>query len=78
MTYKDALDYFNYAEKQGIEYDLEGMSEKEMIDLAGKMMDAADAAYDAWKEEFGTEYDENGCDPGGHPNSEVMAERLNI
>ena len=51
MTYQDAVDYFNYAAKQGIVYDIEGLSKEKLIELAKKLMDEADAAYDNWKEE---------------------------
>lgn len=79
LAIKEANDYFEYAAKQGFEYDLEGLSQEEICELAFKMMEAGDMAYENWKDEHPEiEYDENGCDPGGHPNSEVMAERLNI
>ena len=43
------------------------------------MMEAGDMAYENWKDEHPEiEYDENGCDPGGHPNAEIIAARLNI
>lgn len=56
MTINEAMDYLNYCEKEGC-FDavdaIAGLTEKEIIELAGNMMDRADAAYDAWKEQGG-------------------------
>ena len=52
MTKQDALNYLNYCAKNGVDVDIDGLSEKELIELADKMQGQADAAYDAYKERF--------------------------
>jgi hypothetical protein len=61
MTLKEAMDYFDYAEKQGISYDLKDMTEKQVIELAKYMMDSADAAYDSYKESHHEDHEIGGC-----------------
>ena len=81
MKYEEAVSYLNSCEKYGVSIgaDIKDLSESDTIELAEHMIDGADAAYDEWKEtwEYDT-YDKDGCDPGGHPNAEVIAKRLNI
>ena len=61
MKIQEAIDYFNYAEKQGITYDLTDLTDAQVIKAAQKMMDAADAAYDAFKESQHEDHDIGGC-----------------
>jgi hypothetical protein len=76
---QDAIDFLNGCEKYGIEVDIEGLSDMDIIALADEMQNASEAAYESWKETWEADtYDENGCDPGGHPNAEIIAKRLNI
>ena len=49
---QDALNYLNYCEKNGVGVDIDGLTDKEIIELSDKMQGQADAAYDAWKEKY--------------------------
>lgn len=54
MNIQEAIDYLNYCAKEnGDEPDLEGKSDKEIIELANMMMERADAMYESWKESYG-------------------------
>ena len=52
MTIKEALDYFDYCAHEGQDIDIEGMTDKEIIELADSMSEQGELAYDAWKERF--------------------------
>lgn len=47
-----AIDYLNYCAKNGYEVDIDGLSDKELIELSDRLQGQADAAYDAWKERY--------------------------
>ena len=50
MTIEEARNYLNYCVKNGLDVDIDGLTDKEIIDEADRMEGQADAAYDAWKE----------------------------
>jgi len=53
MTLQEAIEYLNYCAKEnGDEPDIEGKSDKEIIDLANMMAERADAMYEAHKEQY--------------------------
>ena len=48
---EEAKAYLSYSAKNGFDdIGIEGLTEKEIVELAGDMQDRADAAYEAWKE----------------------------
>jgi hypothetical protein len=51
---QDALDYLNYAEKEGVSVpDIDNLTDTQIIELAEGMQDEADAKVDKWKEDYG-------------------------
>ena len=51
MTFEDAMEYLNYAEKNGCSVpDTSFMSSGEVIKMAEEMQNKADAAYEAYRE----------------------------
>lgn len=48
----DAMDYLNYCAGEGMEVDLSGKSQEDIIKLAEDLMDKADAMYEAQKEQY--------------------------
>ena len=49
---EEAMNYLNYCSKNGVDVDIDGLTDKEIIELSDHMQGQADAAYDAWKERF--------------------------
>jgi len=62
MTIKDAVNYLNFCEKNGgVEVDCEGMSDKQIIKVAQQMMDAGDAAAEAYMDSHHEGHEIGGC-----------------
>jgi hypothetical protein len=53
MTLKEAMQLFATAEHYGVSYpDIDGMTDKEIIEAAKEMDLHSEYEYDAWKERF--------------------------
>ena len=47
---EEAMIYLNYCVKNGVDVDIDGLSDKELIEMFDHLQGQADASYDAWKE----------------------------
>lgn len=44
------MEYLDYCAHEGEDIDIEGKTQKEVIELTDNMSERGEAAYDAWKE----------------------------